>query len=434
MASSPTGSETTDPLVNVTSLLSTGNKLTKEYSVSDGNLRKEYPGTIYQGYAHRDCVPLSKIVEGIAKATSHHALCPGVCDRDEVCITFVGRDNPDDGLYARSKRYFQFEDGLPALVIFDYDPDDRGKLMSSPDQLLQVIGVIHPDLKPAAHVEKPSASAGIRYADTGELIAPVQGFHIYAAALDGSDIPRYMDTLFKQLVIAGFGFIKISKSGSLLVRTIIDGAIKSPERIDYVAPAIVGAGLTRDHVDAIFVPGGYLDTHSLPSLTEQQEEQYQSIVGHLKQQAAGDAEKIRQQYVEKKAAESGQTVQQVREALEQADKGYLAHTQALILNDGSTVLVEDIFSNPVQWNHRSMRDPFDPEKGPDKAMLFCNKDGSIVLHSFVGGERTYRLQNRPVSIYSNTSYHALHDAQLMLRDACDEIYQKIDAVDEVAIV
>jgi len=434
MASSPNSSGITDPSVNVTSLLSTGNKLTKEYSVSDGDLHKEYPGTIYQGYAYRDCVPLSKIAEGITKATSHHALCPGVCHHDVAAITVKGRDKPDEGLYARSKEHFKFEPNLPALVIFDYDPDVRGFSLSSPGELLKVVGAIHSSVTASAHVLKPSASAGIRYADTNDLIAPTQGFHIYLPALDGSDIPRYMDVLFKRLVLAGYGHIKISKSGSLLVRTIIDGAIKSPERIDYVAPAIIGQGLVRDPVLVQFVPGGYLDTSTLLNLTEEEESTYQSIVDTLKIESSDQAMLVRNQYAKQKAADTGHPIQEVLEALKQSDKGYLTHTQLLVLNDGSSLLVKDVFSNPKGWHCTSMRDPFEQEKGPDKAMLFCNEDGSIVLHSFVGGEHTYKLQNKPVSLYAGINRVSLDEAEKQLATSCNQLLSSISTTDEVSLL
>jgi hypothetical protein len=62
--------------------------------------------------------------------------------------------------------------------------------------------------------------------------------------LNVADIPRYGELLFKRLWLAGHGYIALSGNGSVLIRTAIDSAVFSPERLDFVAPPVIqGTGL-----------------------------------------------------------------------------------------------------------------------------------------------------------------------------------------------
>jgi hypothetical protein len=50
-------------------------------------------------------------------------------------------------------------------------------------------------------------------------------------------LPELADVLFKRMWLGGHGYIVISRAGSMLVRSIFDASVFSPERLDFVAGA-----------------------------------------------------------------------------------------------------------------------------------------------------------------------------------------------------
>lgn len=58
-----------------------------------------------------------------------------------------------------------------------------------------------------------------------------------AFAADATDIPRAAAVLAKRTWLKGHGYIKVSKSGQLLERCVLDTAVFQTNRIDYRKPA-----------------------------------------------------------------------------------------------------------------------------------------------------------------------------------------------------
>jgi len=86
--------------------------------------------------------------------------------------------------------------------------------------------------------------------------------------MNASDIPRYGKLLFDRLWLAGYGFIALSSNGAMLDRTIIDAAVFSPERLDFVGkPVISSAGLEYTPIEPKFISGDMLDTSLLADLS-----------------------------------------------------------------------------------------------------------------------------------------------------------------------
>ena len=87
------------------------------------------------------------------------------------------------------------------------------------------------------------------------------GWHIYCVVKDGSqlnDLKTIRERLLARAWNAGLGHIKISKSGSELLRCSIDLAVFSPERLIFEAGPILSDELIKDKVETIYIEGGYL--------------------------------------------------------------------------------------------------------------------------------------------------------------------------------
>jgi hypothetical protein len=422
------------PEVTFTELTDYNSVLTKQYSIFFDCFKKNSPGIMSSGTASQKEMPLNELITYFKKLDTNQAICHGITNKKIVEITTSGKE--DKNKISRTKNFFEYPKCKPSLILLDIDADDSPGSTSilSPKQLMDIIENILPEIANAAYIAKPSASSGIYNADTKELLTSNCGFHIYIVAEDGSDIPRFINVLFKRLVLAGYGHIKISRSGSQLIRTVIDGAIKSPERIDYVAPAIIGKGLYRSIIKPTMRPGSMLDTTTMVDLTKQEGLLYSRLIKKLKEKTKVAADIVRNKYAEQKSLELGIPKNKVMEALESAYKGILTHEFILTLNDGTTVTVEEIYSNPNKWNGVSLRDPLDPDKGSSKAMIMVKDLGEIIIHSFAHGGSIYTLNNKPVDLHSGIAYKDISDTEKLLKEFNVKVINCLDDMDEVSII
>ncbi len=430
---SMTYSKGTYPKVTFTELTDKNALLTKQYRMFMGCFEKIHPGIMFDGTAKQTTKQLDQLIPYFDSLSEYQAISHGVTKDPLATITVKGKETKDK--IARTKDNFKFPSNEPSLILFDVDADDSpgSTKIHSPAELVGIIGKILPSIANAAYMAMASASSGIRDADTDDLHTSDYGFHIYLVAQDGSDIPRFIETLFKKLVLKGFGHMKISKSGSQLLRTVIDGAIKSPERLDYVAPAVISNGLSRRTIDPYSRPGSMLDTTALKALTTDEKRKYSKLVKQLKSDTKERAEAVRSEYIERKSVELGIPKKRLKELLESADKAELEHDFVLTLNDNSTVLVGEVCSNPKDWNYVSLRDPLDPENGSSKATIMIS-NYSVIIHSFAHGGCLYKLSGRPVDLYSNIKYIDLDETEKHLKDINKVIIDELDDMDEVSII
>mgnify|MGYP004001319885 CR=1 FL=1 len=429
-----TSSKGAFPAVTFTELTDKSAVLTKQYGMFMGCFEKKYPGIMSDGYAKQMTMQLDQLIPYFSSLSKHQAICHGLTENPLAKITVKRKETT--GRIARTIDNFIFRSDEPSLILFDVDADDSpgSTNIHSPAELVDIIETILPSISNSACMAMASASSGIMSKDTDELLTSNCGFHIYFVAQDGSDIPRFIETLFKKLVLEGFGHIKISRAGSQLLRTVIDGAIKSPERIDYVAPAVISDGLSRQTIDPTLRPGGMLDTVVLKNLTPEEERSYADLVKQLKSATKEQASIVRNQYAERKSLELGVSKKKLMQLLNSADRGVLEYDFVLTLNDNSTFIVDEVCSNPKNWDRMCLRDPLDPDDGASKAMIMVGDDHTVRINSFAHGGCLYSLMGRPVELYSSIQHTRLDDAEKFLEDFNKKIICDLDRIDEVDIL
>ena len=429
-----TSSKGAFPAVTFTELTDKSAVLTKQYGMFMGCFEKKYPGIMSDGYAKQMTMQLDQLIPYFSSLSKHQAICHGLTENPLAKITVKRKETT--GRIARTIDNFIFRSDEPSLILFDVDADDSpgSTNIHSPAELVDIIETILPSISNSACMAMASASSGIMSKDTDELLTSNCGFHIYFVAQDGSDIPRFIETLFKKLVLEGFGHIKISRAGSQLLRTVIDGAIKSPERIDYVAPAVISDGLSRQTIDPTLRPGGMLDTVVLKNLTPEEEGSYADLVKQLKSATKEQASIVRNQYAERKSLELGVSKKKLMQLLNSADRGVLEYDFVLTLNDNSTFIVDEVCSNPKNWDRMCLRDPLDPDDGASKAMIMVGDDHTVRINSFAHGGCLYSLMGRPVELYSSLQHTSLDDVEKVLEDFSEKVICDLDRMDEVDIL
>ena len=291
---------------------------------------------------------------------------------------------------ARTKDHFDYLPG-PGILMLDNDPHPRGKPLT-PYGLFAVMDSLFPPFADAAKWVRGSVSAGVR--KQGEQPSPGKGFHCYLPVADASDIPRFGAVLFKRLWLDGQGFIAIGASGALLTRTVVDGAVFSPERLDFIGkPSIEGDGLEYAPPLAQWRDGGYMDTRLLPDLTDTEEAEYRRLVDAAKLAAKGDADQVRSAWIERKSSEI---------AKEQGIDKAVARKQVEAIGTGKTVdlppgfvlhfasegraTVAEVLADPGRYDGKALADPVEGTGyGVTTAAFYANPDGKPCIHSQAHG-------------------------------------------------
>ncbi|MDO5706192.1 MAG: hypothetical protein Q4G49_14165 [Paracoccus sp. (in: a-proteobacteria)] len=137
----------------------------------------------------------------------------------------------------RTKAEFAFA-SQPGIMLIDVDG-----IVGNHDAQIQKIYEVAPELKDYPHVVQPSSSSNLRKPDGSEL-SGVKGLHLYWFVDDATRIKEYGHVLFDRLTLAGHSHVKISASGSMLERSVVDAAVWQGERLDFVGGAALRDGLT----------------------------------------------------------------------------------------------------------------------------------------------------------------------------------------------
>jgi hypothetical protein len=135
----------------------------------------------------------------------------------------------DPAVKTRTLADFFFAPGKPAWCLLDFDtkgmPDSIKDRLNAAGGFEAVLTSVIPGLTRTARVSRASTSAGLRNTVTGETYPGSGGVHLYLQVADGADIPRFLTALFDRLWLEDWGWIVVSEAGSMLTRTLIDGAV-----------------------------------------------------------------------------------------------------------------------------------------------------------------------------------------------------------------
>lgn len=375
-------------------------RLSKKYRLVDGKITKEPAAQMCDGYAAKIELNFGDFPKALEEADSRTAFGYGLFhskDRPKVRIVTASEENPSSTAIARTKKNFSYKP-IPGILMLDHDPSEYGPSYT-PKDVVEILGNIHPAILNAARVVRGSVSAGVHL--KGELPSPCKGFHIYIPVENAEDIPRYGAALIDRLWLNGHGFIALARNGAMLERTILDGAVFSPERLDFVGnPIIDDEALTYTPTPIDYIPGGLLDTTSLPDLTT--EEKVKVDQTKLEKKAAIEDKSVTKQaeWAEDRIQEmerAGATPERAKETIERISNG-----ESLILFDDFVLVfahgigaatVAEVLNNPEQYNHKTLADPIEgPDYGASTAKFYWN-DGKPFINSFAHGETKYFLKN-----------------------------------------
>jgi hypothetical protein len=325
---------------------------------------------------------------------------------DEVAIVSRDKMNGAAGVVARTQEYFIFQPGAPALALLDFDrkgtPPAVAARLDELGGLWPGLVSILPDLANASRVLRPSTSAGLYRADTGERLSGSGGAHVYIAVRDGADVDRFLKTLHGRCWLAGLGWMMVGAGGKLLERSIVDRVVGAPERLVFEGQPFLTPPLAQDMESRrpIVVEGEAIDTvAACPPLRIVEEARLRELRAKEAQRLAPERAKARTDFIERQsrrlAERTGMDVHRARGITERQCEGVLLPDLVLPFDDedlaGKTVA--DVLADPVRFEGATLADPLEGvEYGRCKARIMRRENGTPWIHSFAHGQTVYELK------------------------------------------
>jgi len=357
---------------------------------------------------------MEQLAGHLAQLTSHQAviLAPPPAGRDVWTVTRKEDARPEAGTIARTQDFFKRPEG-PGLIALDFDgktfPADVLGRLADAGGVSGVLAAVFPAFATAARVSRASVSVGIRNRESGSETDSNSGRHHYYIAADAADAPRFGEVLRDRLMLAGWGWGEVSKSGAVLFRSLIDAPVTSAGyRLIYEADAIL-ADNRLEHVAGARTPdhraGGLLDTRMLPDLTPQETAELERIKAGIRddlQEASTAARAAWMQERGKELVARGVAAPAAQQALAAAcESRALSGDFPIHLDSGDVVTVRQILAAKDRYHRATCADPLEPDYGGgrDKAVIYT--DGSMPhIYSHAHGGADYALRHDAEAFFS----------------------------------
>lgn len=359
----------------ITVFTSNDKPLTKRFELTDaGTIKKTTLATLYAGTAQATHAPTATELDRILSSLEPlQAIATGT-PKAASLVNIGTRGSLQAGRVSRSLEHFGFAPG-PGWLLWDYDdktmPDDVAERVAALGGPVDALFHIWPEAKNASYVIRPSSSDGIVSPD-GQATKSA-GLHGFFLIDDASKSKDALNALQERAWAQGLAWITLSKSGAQLVRSIVDVAVGSPERLIFEAGPILQPPLTRKSRSSIVQDG------KPPIATPALAPDLLSIATTAQAQArtaiAPEAAKVEGEFIKHRARDlshkTGTTFDAALQTIKQMMRGaMLADDHLLQINSGLEVRVGDILDNPDAYHRKGIPDPIEGlEYGADKATL-----------------------------------------------------------------
>lgn len=380
--------------------------MTKRFTLdSEGHLHKSSVAELTDGRAtQKRLVTLIEFAELLEHLESNQVLLYGIAPEHPHArvVTQRGvRASPAANQIARTREFFQFAP-LPGVLMLDHDGLEEGKGQLSPDELRARLIEAAPVLADAPMLWRASASSGIMAPD-GRALTQLGGQRLYIPVRDASKIPNAGKALIDLLWASGQGWVRIGAAGQALDRSLFDGSVWQPERLDFAAPPALLDGLTRRPPAPRFFneAAPWFDLCQLIQCAD-------GTVKTLAHKARDEArravkpkqEEVRTAWVKERAPELAQqrniSEDLAREILLRAcEKRRLMGDFMLRAADGAEVSVGELLDNPERWHGKRFADPLEPGYDNDGRIAWANLRNGARPHLYShahGGVRYHLLR------------------------------------------
>ena len=274
-----------------------------------------------------------------------------------------------DGI-TRTKDMFENKSGL---ILFDFDLREYGDITL--DEYRNMLIECDPQLKNCEMFLTYGSSAGISSKKHGE--SGWGSIHAYCRINKEMYIKSYGEAVFNNGLNLNYGEIKVNERVFRgYISGIVDLAVLKGDasRIIYEAKPELHKKLKREVRSDLYHPGGIIDGGLVKKT---------SINTIFQSKINDTVHNLKKMY----KANSKDNKEIKKRNIERVNQIY--GSEKLILNDGTKIKACEILVG--NYTDISMKDPFEPEKGMNKAKVFENLDLTKrpAMHSFIHGGQMY---------------------------------------------
>lgn len=361
-------------------------KLVKEFKIKDGVLDKRAPGHLVEGTIETFDVDAEGLVDLVKGLNQHQCLCLGSLDTPEQQPLYCGKTAPP-GAPTRSKEFLDFPP--EAWMLLDFD--ESGK---TPEEAIDILAEIDPQFKTCGLAVIPSSSSYL-YVDGKELVG-AGNYHIYVP-ISGNRTPgEYGEILFDRLILQGYVTPVITKAGSIVIKSLFDRSVLSPEREIFAADPVCHSPLeSRRLTHAEWQVGPDLDADAIDDLDADEQMNLRLQLKEIRETLHEKSVKQRQKYYKdcavKRAAQIGNTTY-LKELpnIHETDIHYdkkgrpileLMSNEFIMGEDGNYFQVKKLLLSPEDGT--KLPDPIEPFKRGDEKRGIPGKGVATVLGSMI---------------------------------------------------
>jgi P4 family phage/plasmid primase-like protien len=400
-----------------------GEGIAKSYSVVAGAVQKSSAPSFSVGTFEtievRDVVELRTFIDTLVPgdfltAGVHKTSTSGLCGPGKADIR-------------RKKETFPFALGEPGLLIIDADNLDKmglADINGFAAALSDLVGN-------ADFVLSPSSSSGITH---DGVVGRTKGIHALLFVEDAASIPDTLETLHKRSVLLGNSWPLVTESGSILIRSLVDTAMKTSNQPCFEGGAILADGIAQDRKIQATKPLESMMFVRVEPLTADEEVAYHLAVKTLTATVSEAAEEQRSQWRLARGEtlmQKGHTPEQINRVLDSAlagDRPVLDGDFEIMTDHHGILTVREILADRVKYHGETCHDPIDWDYGRGKAKIYSNNAASPAIHSFAHGEKTYILKQEIVFFStSNAAATPNIDASITLSGAALDKEDRTDA-------
>ena len=291
----------------------------------------------------------------------------------------------------RTKQVFPFALREPGVLIIDSD----GLLKLGIETLQQYEVVIEQLIGKADYVTSPSASSGIYVNGAG---GELKGIHTFCFIEDASSIPDALLVLHKRSVLLGYGYPLVTKAGVVLIRSLVDLAMKAPNQPCYEGGAILADGITQERKLYYTQTGDEPNFLKVEPLTPGEEAEFEIKEKKLKKSVADEAAEVRNAWCEARGntlLANGCAPDKVKRILDAAlsgDRPVLSGDFEIHTDNFGIKTVRELLFERTKYHEATCADPLDPDDGVGKAKIYTLNSRSQAIYSFAHGGCSYILE------------------------------------------
>lgn len=338
------------------------------------------------------------VAQALVYGVPRNPLVSNLVTRHQLAAGPIGID-----VASRTNDDFCWPEG-PGIMMLDYDPP-AGSAAIHRDGLLETLYRAVPTLASAPTIWWPSSSSHICRIG-GDDLTGLRGQRLYLPIKQAADIPRAGAVLEARLWLAGLGRVQVSKSGSMLMRTLIDGSVWQPSRLDFAAGAATGPGLEQRRGAPMLIRGErdpICTQTDLPDLTAKETSDVNRIKARARAAARPEAEAALQAWLEarqdniRRIAGTTAAEESIATLLAAQQHRHLGPDFMVVVSEpGSgrllSMSVRDLCADPERWDKATTLDPLEPEYNANSTVGILFLRGSVPkLHSKAHGDCTYAL-------------------------------------------